>query len=87
MVYLNADSASHDETSDRLSVQVYVGEEFCGEVAYKAGENKYVIACGGAVGDIITVKQPYNYLTLCEVQAFGEATEEAALSNVAAGTS
>ena len=63
-----------------------MGAEFCGEVVYQAGKSKYEIDCEGAVGGSITVKQPYNYLTLCEVQAFGVATEEAPLTNVAKGT-
>ena len=65
---------------------MYVGAVFCGEVSYVAGTSKYVVTCGGAVGGSIMVKQPYNYLTLCEVEAFGEATDEEALLNVALGT-
>ena len=65
--------------------QVYVGAVYCGSVTYQAGTSRYKIDCGGAVGGSITVKQPYNYLTLCEVEAFGEATEEVPLINVAKG--
>ena len=67
--------------------QVFVGAVFCGEVTYQAGKDKYEIACGGAVGGSITVQQPYNYLTLCEVEAFGESTDEEPLINVALGAS
>ena len=60
---------------------------FCGEVVYQAGKNEYEIDCDEAVGKRITVRQPYNYLTLCEVEAFGEATDEEPLINVALGAS
>ena len=66
-------------------LQVYAGAVFCGEVKYEAGKNVYEINCGGAVGRSIVIKQPYNYLTLCEVQAFGEPSDEKPLKNVADG--
>ena len=62
-----------------------MGAVYCGQVAYQAGKNKYEIDCGGAVGGIIEVKQSYNYLTLCEVEAFGEPTTDEPLANVALG--
>ena len=64
---------------------MYVGAVLCGEVAFKAGQSKYVVSCGGAIGGAIKVSLPYNYLTLCEVQAYGQETEETQLKNVAAG--
>ena len=65
---------------------MFVGAVYCGQVEWVSGTSKYEIDCGGAVGGIIEVKQSYNYLTLCEVQAFGEPTTDEPLANVAFGT-
>ena len=61
------------------------GDVYCGDVTYGDGIGVYEIDCGGAVGRTISVKQPYNILTLCEVQAFGEPSDEVPLRNVADG--
>ena len=78
-------SRFRSKTFDRLLDQVYVGAVFCGQVIYKAGTSKYEIECGGAIGGSIEVRQPYNYLTLCEVKAYGEPSDETPLKNVADG--
>ena len=65
---------------------MFVGAVFCGEVVYQAGKNEYEIDCDEAVGKRITVRQPYNYLTLCEVKAYGEPSDEPILKNYADGT-
>jgi len=61
-------------------VEVFVGDQLCGEVVYFAGQSVYVVECGGKVGDSVRVEQDNNYLTLCEVQVYGE-KEEAIVSN------
>ena len=56
----------------RLSTpQVFVGDEFCDEITYVAGQAVYVMDCGGIVGDSVKVVQNENILTLCEVQVYG----------------
>ena len=45
----------------------------------------YEIECGGAVARSITIKQPTNYLTLCEVKAYGKPSDGVPLLNVASG--
>ena len=69
-----------------IDCQVVVGSVVCGEVAFKAGQAKYEIECPGAVGRRIKIVQPYNILTLCEVEAYGELTDEKPLRDVARGT-
>lgn len=51
--------------------QVYVGDHQCGVITYKAGQDVYTITCENTVGNVIKVVQNNNYLTLCEVKAFG----------------
>lgn len=50
------------------------------------GQSVFEISCGNVVAGSIRIVQPYNYLTLCEVEAFGVPTDEDALENVATGT-
>ena len=49
-----------------------MGDEFCDEITYVAGQAVYVMDCGGIVGDSVKVVQNENILTLCEVQVYGE---------------
>ena len=51
------------------------------------GQSVFEISCNNAVAGSIRIVQPYNYLALCEVEAFGVPTDEEALENVATGTS
>ncbi|KAL5252434.1 hypothetical protein ACHWQZ_G015267 [Mnemiopsis leidyi] len=53
-------------------VKVFAGPVYCGEIAYEANKHFYDVDCGGAVAKRITIVNSYNWLTLCEVQAFGE---------------
>ena len=57
-------------------LQVYAGAVYCGTITYKAGTNTYTVSCGNAVGDYVMVRQPNNYLTLCEVQVYGTTTDK-----------
>ena len=50
---------------------MYVGETFCGNVTYSAGENVYEVPCKGAVGNTVKVVTYGSVLTLCEVEAWG----------------
>ena len=43
----------------------------CGSLSYVGGKSQYSVDCGGAVGSSIKITGKANYLTLCEVQAFG----------------
>ena len=49
-----------------------MGEELCGEVAYISGQSLYELDCGGMEGDSVRVELDEDYLTLCEVQVYGE---------------
>ena len=62
-----------------------MGDVFCGQIAYKSGKSKYTINCEGAVGKSVKIIQNDNILTLCEVQAFGEPSDDLPLFNVAPG--
>eukprot|EP00116_Pleurobrachia_bachei_P000230 sb/3460492/ len=64
---------------------VYAGDEFCGSVTYTAGQSIFSVDCNGAVAGSVRIEQKYNYLTLCEVNIFGEPTDEAPLVNLASG--
>ena len=60
---------------NNFTFQVYVGGHLCGVIKYKnAHTHSYTVACNNAVGNVIKVIQDHNYLTLCEVQAFGVAS-------------
>ena len=60
---------------------------YCGEIAYEANKQFYDVYCGGAVAKRITIVNSYNWLTLCEVQAFRELSSgETRLASVADGT-
>ena len=86
LIYLvNFSAGSSYHKKKMIAQQVYVGDVYCGDVTYGDGIGVYEIDCGGAVGRTISVKQPYNILTLCEVQAFGEPSDEVPLRNVADG--
>ena len=57
-----------------LILQVYIGNTLCGEVQYKDGKNIYEILCDYdvvPVGKNVKVELKNEYLTLCEVKAFG----------------
>ena len=57
-----------------LILQVYIGNTLCGEVQYKDGKNTYDILCDYdvvPVGKSVKVELKNEYLTLCEVKAFG----------------
>ena len=56
--------------------QVYAGSAYCGTVKYTAGETKFKIQCDGLVADHVTIRQPYNMLTLCEVRVYGKRSED-----------
>jgi len=62
-----------DCCSDRITdVTVFVGDYHrCGSLSYVGGKSQYSVDCGGAVGSSIKITGKANYLTLCEVQAFG----------------
>ena len=64
---------------------MYAGEVFCGEIKVKDGQKTYEVDCEDAVAASITIVQPYDYLTICEVEAFGIPTEESPLENIAPG--
>ena len=53
-------------------MKVYVDDHLCGTLSYVGGKSQYPIDCGGAVGSQIKLVGRSGYLTLCEVQAFGE---------------
>ena len=65
-------SLQHEEAWQyvMLSFQVYVGDIFCGQVTYQAGQSIYEIPCIGAVGSFVKILKD-GILTLCEVQAWG----------------
>ena len=65
---------------------MYVGAVWCGDIKYEAGKSTYTVDCGGAVGGSVKIRQPYNYLTLCEVEVYGNPTDKKPLRNVAPGT-
>ena len=52
----------------------------CGVVKYEAGKVVYDIECGDAVGGTVKVVQNDQYLTLCEVQVFGNSSDETPLA-------
>jgi len=54
-----------------VAIQVYVGEQYCGEVKYQASQSEYNIDCGGMVGGEVKILGLYSYLTLCEVEVYG----------------
>ena len=59
---------------------------YCGEITYEAGKQFYDVDCGGAVAKRIVIRNSYNWLTLCEVQAFGEPSPDGVkLKNAADG--
>lgn len=60
--------------------QVYAGSVYCGTVKHKAGQSKYTVECDGLVADHVMIRQPYNLLTLCEVQVYGERSQDGELS-------
>ena len=64
-----------------LTAQVYVGDEYCGTVKYKAGQLIYSVECNKAVGGYVTIKQPHNHLTLCEVKVYGEKSDRSKCYN------
>ena len=55
---------------------MYAGEVYCGTIRYEAGKTKYTVSCGGLTAEHVVVTQPYQYLTLCEVQVFGEESDK-----------
>ena len=65
--------------------QVYAGAVYCGDIKVEEGKQVYEVSCRGAVAGSIRIVQPYDYLTICEVEAFGIPTDEIALENVATG--
>ena len=64
------------ERIDGSTVRAFQGEnqvEFCGTVDYKYKHRVYKIECNGReVANQIRIDQPKNYLSLCEVEIFGE---------------
>ena len=60
---------------------MYVDAVFCGEVVYTAGADKFTVECNNAVGSVVKLVQNDNYLTLCEVEVFGELPKLGATSN------
>ena len=68
-----------------LPLKVYVGNVFCGEVKYQAGQVIHKVYCGDAVGRTVKVVQNDEYLTLCEVQVFGAPSSDTPLVNIAPG--
>ena len=50
-------------------------DHLCGTLSYVGGKSLYPVDCGGAVGSQIKLVGRLGYLTLCEVQAFGEVHE------------
>ena len=50
--------------------KVYAGGRLCGVVKYN-GKRAQNIHCRGKVARHVIIRQPHNYLTLCEVEVFG----------------
>ncbi|XP_063693608.1 uncharacterized protein LOC134825361 [Bolinopsis microptera] len=75
-----------DCCQDRIDdAKVYAGAVYCGDIKVEEGKQVYEISCQGAVAGSIRIVQPYDYLTICEVEAFGIPTDDVALENVATG--
>ena len=65
-----------DCCSERIhGAQVYAGRHQCGVVHY-AGDHFHDVDCGGREARHVTIRQPHNYLTLCEVQVYGQGQDE-----------
>ena len=50
--------------------KVYAGGKLCGVVRYR-GKRVQGVHCSGTVARTVTITQPNNYLTLCEVEVYG----------------
>ena len=44
----------------------------CGTIEYRANKNVYEVDCGFERADQIEIRQDNDYLTLCEVEVYGE---------------
>ena len=53
------------------NAEVYAGGHLCGKVHYHAGKPFQDVNCRGKVAHQVTIKQPHNALTLCEVEVHG----------------
>ena len=54
-------------------VEIKVGSQLCGTLSSSTAKQE--IGCNGKVGTVVELSMPRNdYLTLCEVKAFGTAT-------------
>jgi len=73
VIFNREDSCCKDRINE---AKVYAGEVYCGDVEYEDGKNVYEIDCGGTLARSIVIRQPNNILTLCEVQAFGKASND-----------
>ena len=51
-----------------LQTAVYVGETLCGKIDFIEGKSKYMVNCGGAMGNSVYVAQSGQYMNLCEVE-------------------
>jgi len=73
-----------DCCQERLNdAKVYAGDVLCGSVSVTVGNPRVEVSCGGVVANSIKIVQPYQYLTLCEVQVFGVPSDAVPLQNVA----
>ena len=61
-----------DCCSNRINgAKVYAGGRLCGVVRYRKGKRFQDVHCRGKVARYVVIKQPHNYLTLCEVEVYG----------------
>jgi len=73
-----------DCCSDRLNgAMVYAGDVYCGTINVESGRTRYIVLCDGVVADFVEIRQPYDVLTLCEVEVYGEASDEEPMRNIA----
>ena len=54
---------------------VYAASHKCGSVRYIPGHNVYYISCAGTEAKEVKIQTDTNYLSLAEVQVFGELIE------------
>ncbi|KAL5254989.1 hypothetical protein ACHWQZ_G014437 [Mnemiopsis leidyi] len=72
-----------DCCEDRINgAMVYAGDVYCGTVKYTAGQTNFKVECEGLVADHVLIRQPYTYLTLCEVQVFGKESTDEPMRNI-----
>lgn len=65
-----------DCCSNRINgAKVYAGGKLCGTVKY-SGKPFQEVSCSEKTAEQVTIRQPLNYLTLCEVEVYGYSAEE-----------